>query len=218
MICESDNVAVPGTIAILMLRNAARRANATIGRAMADTSDSPLHVKHSFRQGGASRIFLAFLAAVAALAGAEFYALWQSYHSHAPATAAVQQKVAAASTEIPRQPLVSPEIVGWVDEPIRETVVGDLFKTNGWALAKAGIRDVGLRVDGRSYPARYGLPRPDVAAQKPGFPDGAASGFSFEGTLADLTPVRHEIEYVATDTHGNTHSFGRKSLAPPAEL
>src|SRR5207244_6464059 len=77
---------------------------------------------------------------------------------------------------------------------------------------------VGLRVDGRSYPARYGLPRPDVAAQKPGFPDGAASGFSFEGTLADLTPVRHEIEYVATDKHGNTKSFGRKSLVPPAAL
>src|SRR5438105_12329774 len=133
MICESGNVAAPGPVAILTLRTGARCVNVTIARAMSDTPGSPLHVKHRLVQGGASRIFLAVLAAVAALSGAEFYALWQSNHRHTTSDAAARQTLATPSaTEIAKNPrapdtaaVVAPEIVGWVDEPIQDTLVGN---------------------------------------------------------------------------------------------
>src|SRR5947207_1208354 len=139
---------------------------------------------------------------VAALAIAAQFA-WQQHHSpeQVPAPAA------AASVRI-----------GAVDAPSSEAIVGTAVHISGWALDLAGIRDVEVRVDGHRYATRYGIPRPDVAQVKSGYPDSAASGFAFDGDFAPLTPQRHELTVVAVSRAGTETVLARKGLVAPAAL
>lgn len=162
------------------------------------------------------RILAVFLAVVTAIAGAEFYALWSSNQRHnavAPIAAAPPPPATAE-----RAAAVAGGIVGWVDDPAAESLVGNGLVTSGWALAPDGIRSVEIRVDGSPHAARYGLPRPDVAKAKPGYPQGAASGFAFDGEFTGLALARHLIDYVAVDSLGNARTLARKSLIPPRAL
>src|SRR5438046_1941199 len=110
---------------------------------------------------------------VAALAIAAQFA-WQQHYSPAQVPAPAS---AAASAPI-----------GAVDAPSSEVIVGTAVHISGWALDTAGIRDVEIRVDGRRYATRYGIPRPDVAQSKSGYSDSAASGFALDGAVGLLTP------------------------------
>ncbi len=119
-----------------------------------------------------------------------------------------------------RTPLapLPPGTIGAVDAPTDETVIGTGVRISGWALDPAGIRGVEIRLDGHAYPARYGLARADVAQVKPGYPDSAESGFSFEGNFAPLEPARHEIAVISVNRQGSETVLARKSLLPPAAL
>ena len=70
----------------------------------------------------------------------------------------------------------------------------------------------------RAYRARFGLPREDVAKEKPGFPDNPNGGFTFEGDFGDLAPMRHDLEVVAVGKNGREAVIARRSLIPPAAM
>src|SRR3989442_1908611 len=142
---------------------------------------------------------------VAALAIAAQFA-WQQHHSPAPIPAPAP---ASAAASVP---------IGAVDAPSSEAIVGTAVHIFGWALDPTGIRDVEIRVDGRRYVARYGIPRPDVARVKTGYPDSAASGFAFDGDFAPLTPQRHELTVVAVNRAATATVLARKGLVPPSAL
>ena len=112
------------------------------------------------------------------------------------------------------------ETIGWVDEPREEGIAGPLVSVAGWALSTRRIRAVELRVDGHVLRARYGLPRHDVAAVRPGYPDNPDSGFEFVGDLAQL-PARPGVDrrtltIVAIAGDGSERLLGRRSLVEAA--
>ena len=72
-----------------------------------------------------------------------------------------------------------------------EAVTGTRVAITGWALDPVGISGVAVHVDGVAHAATIGIARSDVAQAKPGFPDSARAGFTFDGDFADLSPQRH---------------------------
>ena len=169
----------------------------------------------------------AALLIAAALAIAGTFA-WQDRHASGPAPvpatapAPVPAPVpAAASSAAPVATQAAARVVttiGAVDAPEAEAIVGTTLRITGWALDPAGIKSVEIRVDGRPHAANYGVPRPDVAAVKPGFPDSAAAGFEFSGEFPQLDPVRHAITVVAINRAGNESVLASKSLIPPQAM
>jgi hypothetical protein len=115
-------------------------------------------------------------------------------------------------------PVLPPGTIGSIDVPAADTVVGTTMRVTGWTLDPAGIRAVEVRVDGHAYPARFGVARPDVAQLRPGYPDSAEPGFTFESDFAQLDPARHEVTIVAVNRRGSETILARKSLLPPAAL
>jgi hypothetical protein len=118
-----------------------------------------------------------------------------------------------ATSAAPVPPAV-PTAIGWVDTPGSDTVVGPVVRFAGWALAADGIRSVDVRVGGYSYAATYGLPRPDVAAARPGFPDNPASGFEISVDLTSLLAAggstRQGLEIVAVNRRGAETTLAQK--------
>ncbi len=173
------------------------------------------------QRGGAGRMMLAVLAVVAVLAGAEFYALHRAGRLHRPPAASVH--VAADPAHEPAHPAVGPAnlpagVIGSVDTPAADTIVGDRLQLAGWALAPAGVRGVAVDVDGTPYAARYGVARADVAAVKKDYPNADKAGFTFEGDFATLPLQRHEVRVTATGNDGDTALLARKSLVSPAAM
>jgi Bacterial Ig domain len=155
-----------------------------------------------------------------ALMGGTYYALVQTGQVRAPIGLAptLAPVVVSAPTTVPEPPAAAATTIGWVDTPEAGAIVGTRIGITGWALDPAGILRVDVRVDGVSHAATYGMPRPDVAKEKPGFPDSARAGFTFEGDFADLPPQRHEIVVVAINRAGASEVLARKSLLPPAAM
>ncbi len=170
---------------------------------------------------GAWRAFAAILAGAAALAGVEFYALWRANDAATPphAVPAITAREASPGAHAGSSaPAIEPGIIGAVDVPALESVIGNTVTISGWALAPDGVRGVDVRVDGHSLAARYGISRIDVGAAKPGYPDSNFAGFSFQAHFPDLSLARHSIEIVAIDKHGTTKTLAHKSLIPPDAL
>ncbi len=155
------------------------------------------------------------LGVVALLAAGEFYALHKSRHPGTPAP------VVAAAPQPPPAAVAAPAIpgpTGALDTPVADNVVSDTLSVTGWALDPLGIKAVEVRVDGVAYPAKYGLPRADVAAAKPGTSGAGDSGFAFEQDFSGLPLQRHEVVVVAINTAGGATTLARRSLVPPAAL
>lgn len=81
---------------------------------------------------------------------------------------------------------------------------GERFAVTGWAV-DPGLREpaggVEFRVDGGAWrPARYPLPRPDVAAAL-NMPGASGSGYRAEVSTGALAPGRHELEFATTGGH-----------------
>jgi hypothetical protein len=140
---------------------------------------------------------------IAALAIAGTFA-WQQ--RHAPT------RVADPSVQVPAASMP----IGAVDAPQSELIVATAVRVSGWALDSGGMRGVEIRLDGKAYPARYGIARPDVAQARVGYPDSVAPGFAFEGDFAPLTAQRHELVIVAVNRAGKETVLARKGLVPPA--
>jgi len=182
-----------------------------------DSEIIPLQL-HRYRSAGrATPAFVAIAAIAIALCGGAIYALYWNGRVGAPVVAAPAPAATAAPAVAPIV-AAQPATIGWVDKPEAEAVVGTRIAITGWALDPAGIKGVDVRVDGVPHAAKFGIARPDVAQAKPGFPDSAAAGFSFEGDFADLSPQRHEIAVVAINRTGKETVLARKSLLPPAAM
>jgi len=145
------------------------------------------------------------IAAAALVIAALATALLTSSSEEAPVT--------AGSPVVPSRSS-SDAVLGALDTPSGELVIGTKVHVAGWALHAAGIARVEVRLDGRSYEARYGLAREDVAKVKPGYPDSTAPGFVFDVDFGNLDPVRHVLEIVAVNRTGGESVIARKSLVP----
>jgi hypothetical protein len=152
------------------------------------------------------------LAVVCALAAGEFYALHEFGRVRPPAVSTPVAGAPASAAKLPAG------IIGSVDAPAAETIVGDRLQIAGWALSPNAIRGVDVRVDDKSYAATYGLARNDVAAVKPDYPDAAKAGFSYEGDFAALPLERHDVNVIATDRAGGSSVLARKSLVSPSAM
>jgi Bacterial Ig domain len=157
------------------------------------------------------RVFAIVLGICAAIASAEFYALWQSRRVDAPPPVA---EVA------PKAPVEGP--VGAVDTPADEAIVGPQVHVSGWALDPVGIARVEIRVDDQRFNATIGGARPDVAQIKTGFPQSDRAGFEFIGDLTAHPAApgvdRRTLSVVAVAQDGRESVLGRKSLIDPTAL
>ena len=160
-------------------------------------------------------LIAAALAALAVAIALVTSTQWQRREQATPPPAAPASSPAAVSSPAAAPPSTA---IGSVDQPLDEAVKGTKLQLAGWALDPSGVSGVEIRLDGRSYPARYGLARDDVSKLKPGFPDSAAPGFEFEGDFGPLTPERHELEVVARNRAGGETVLGRRSLIPPEAM
>ena len=104
--------------------------------------------------------------------------------------------------------------IGYVDTPAAEALAGTAIRITGWALDTRQIDRVEVRIGSQIHVARYGLPRPDVAAVNPGYPDADDCGFVFEADLAPLRPERHRVAVVAVSRGGTETLLASKSLIP----
>ena len=166
---------------------------------------------HTRERFGTARVVAIVLAIAAAIASAEFYALWQSRHLDAPAPVA---QVA------PKAPVEGP--IGAVDSPADEAIVGPQVNVSGWALDPIEIARVEIRVDDQRFNAAVGVARPDVAQIKTGFPQSERAGFEFTGDLTAYPAApgvdRRILSVVAVAKDGRERVLGRKSVIEPAAL
>jgi hypothetical protein len=107
-------------------------------------------------------------------------------------------------------------MIGWIDEPASEAIVGPDVRVTGWALAASRIRAVELRMGTVVLTARFGMPRHDVADVRPGYPDNPDSGFEFDGRL-DAHPAppgvdRRRMTIVAIARDGSEALLGERTL------
>src|SRR5436190_13169056 len=158
---------------------------------------------------GTARFFAIVLAIAAAIASAEFYALWQSRHADVPPPVA---QVA------PKAPVEGP--IGAVDTPVDEAIVGPKVYVSGWALDPVGLTRVEIRLDNQRFNASIGVARPDVAQIKTGVPQSDRAGFEFTGDFtAHPAPPgvdRRILSVVAVARDGRESVLGRKSVIEPA--
>ncbi|MEO8755846.1 MAG: hypothetical protein ABI624_24550, partial [Casimicrobiaceae bacterium] len=160
--------------------------------------------------GKSLRAFLIFLAVVAAIASFEMYALIAHNRERA---AAVPGMPAPASATGP---------VGGLDGPAGEAIAGPRVTISGWALDPSGVRGVEIRLDGRKYPAKTGIARPDAAKARPDIPDNANGGFAYTGDFSAHPPPpgvdRRTLVIVAIARDGRETELGRRSLVEPVAL
>src|SRR6476646_3042911 len=111
------------------------------------------------------------------------------------------------------------EMIGWVDEPTSEGIVGPHIRVTGWALAAVGIKAVEIRLDGVPFAARVGLRRQDVAEVRPGYPDNPNGGFEFTASLAACPAApnveRRRLTIVAVARDGSERLLGERTLVEP---
>jgi hypothetical protein len=156
--------------------------------------------------GSSLRWFTAFLSVVAVIAGIEIAALV----SHN------RERAAPARVEAPAKRVASGP-AGAIDVPAAEAMAGPRATVSGWALDAAGVRAVEIRVDGRSFAARVGIPRPDVAKARPEIPNNANGGFEWTGDLSTLPPGgdRRTLSVVAVANDGRETVLGTRSFVDP---
>lgn len=101
--------------------------------------------------------------------------------------------------------------------------MGPTITLSGWALDAAGVRAVEIRIDGKAYPARIGIARPDVAKVRTDIRDNANGGYEFTGDFAPLfapfgAPDRLQLAVVAIAKDGRESVLGTRSLIDPRAL
>ncbi len=177
----------------------------------------------------ARRWFTGFLTLVAVVAGFELASLVGSHRERptvAPAGSAPQATAPAGTAATDASGTASPlpaGPAGDVDVPTAEAVIGPKLTVSGWALDPAGIRAVEIRVDGKAYPARLGIARPDVARIKTDLPDNANGGYELTGDFGHLfagfaAPDRYIVTVVAIARDGRERILGTRSLIDPRAL
>ncbi len=164
-----------------------------------------------------SRALLAVVAVALAVAGIEFYALTERGRPHSSVPLPAVPSATPAPASSPSAPAI-----GWIDSPIGDTVVGPAVEVNGWALDRAGVAAVEVRLDARRFPATTGIARADVAQANPGYPDSSTAGFAFAGDFsaelaADSSGV-HTLAIVVVARDGRETVLAQRRLVAPAAM
>ncbi|HEX2253373.1 MAG TPA: hypothetical protein VHQ65_08905 [Thermoanaerobaculia bacterium] len=100
---------------------------------------------------------------------------------------------------------------GDADLPHGNLFFGGLVAITGWAVDFEGIERVEIHVDGTFRgTAVYGLPRPGVASEYPGFPNAPLFGWSFGLDTTQLSDGFHHLQVLAIDEEGFTTLVGER--------
>lgn len=119
----------------------------------------------------------------------------------------------AATPKRPENIIGSVEQPGWRPEPIS----GTTLPVSGWATSPFGIQKIEASIDGgQAVTLRHGLPRPEIGAAHPEYPEADVSGFAGEVPLLKLAAREHTLLVRIHDKLGRfadaTTSF---QVAPP---
>lgn len=100
---------------------------------------------------------------------------------------------------------------GFIDDPESGELTGGITQVSGWALDAEGVALVRLYLDGLFVgTASYGIPRGDVLAHYPGYPDSAAAGWSFNLDTRITSDGQHHLQAVVQDDLGATNIIGER--------
>jgi N-acetylmuramoyl-L-alanine amidase len=101
--------------------------------------------------------------------------------------------------------------IGEIDLPVGGNFFGGVVPITGFALDLDGVDLVQIFVDGvLQGTATYGIPRPEVAAIHPGFPDSATPGWLFLLDTRVLSDGPHELQVVVIDDNGVSGLIGER--------
>ncbi len=107
----------------------------------------------------------------------------------------------AASAQVLQGNIDSPS-----DEQCRE--VSDVIPVEGWVASSDPINIVRIYVDSAFIGnANYGIPRPDIHAAFPQFPDAGRSGFCYLLNIAALADGEHSFSVVAECRNGSSRQW-----------
>lgn len=101
---------------------------------------------------------------------------------------------------------------GAIDNPAPPGLIySGIMLLRGWAVDWEGVGTVSILVDGAfAGTATYGLARPDVTPNFPGFPDTAAPGWTFSFDSTTLSDGVHSFQAMVTDDLGITTLLGER--------
>jgi len=102
---------------------------------------------------------------------------------------------------------------GAIDLPPDGLLFEGVVPFTGWALDFEGVDRVRIFVDGFAVgDAVYGVPRPGISAQFPGFPDSAAPGWSFSLDTTTLAQGPHDMQVIVIDDAGFSTQIGERNF------
>lgn len=103
---------------------------------------------------------------------------------------------------------------GAVDLPLGGLFFGGTpVEITGYAVDFEGVDRVEIYVDGRLVGAAlHGLPRPEVAAAFPGYPQIPAVGWSFTLEPTGLSDGFHQLQVIVVDEEGGSHLVGERTF------
>lgn len=102
---------------------------------------------------------------------------------------------------------------GRVNRPRNGLIYNGTVEANGWALDWEGVNRVIVYVDGfQQGDAVYGLSRPQVSMQYPGYPDSAAPGWTFALDTTTLSNAHHQMQVVVRDDEGVDTLIGQREF------
>jgi N-acetylmuramoyl-L-alanine amidase len=101
--------------------------------------------------------------------------------------------------------------IGEIDLPRDGNFLGGVVPITGYAVDLDGVDTVQVFVDGLFQgTATYGIPRPEVAALHPGFPDSATAGWIFHLDTRELSNGPHELQVIVIDDGGRDSLIGER--------
>ena len=122
-------------------------------------------------------------------------------------------------TPPPSRTLGPGDTIGWIDAPAGAAIAdGKPIRFTGWALSMRGIRAIEIRLPAATLVARYGMPRPDVAAAYPSYPGATYCGFEVSADSCCRLPdemMRGAAHVFAIAADGSETLLGRVALVNP---
>ena len=108
---------------------------------------------------------------------------------------------------------------GFIGKPEAGGLLYGVTPVTGWALDAEGVQAVRISIDGVYLAdATYGLPRADVSAAYPGFPDSLFAGWSFALDTGAFADGHHHLQVEAVDAVGVRTIIGERYFQIDNEL
>ncbi len=100
---------------------------------------------------------------------------------------------------------------GFIDDPESGELTSGITSVSGWALDLEGVSVVKIYLDGEFVGnATYGIPRGDVGARYPGYPDSVAGGWVFNLDTRITSDGLHHLQAEVRDDLGALTIIGER--------